>query len=190
MSAHRWNLVATLVYSVLALTACSDSDQSGFVAGVDIGQVCQDLEAARTPLERRVVEADLFDALEREADQIGDGEDSAGLVEVIGGLLEACPDEAAVLLGTDGTGSLTKQVSLERTCTPDEASGTVTNDSDQTLDIRVETQFYDADDVLLSSSQDSVRGLPAGQSGRWSNRYFGDERASRCVTRVTQAVPS
>jgi hypothetical protein len=191
VSSCRWSLLATLVCAVLVLTACAGGERPGLVAGLDVAQVCDDLESARTPLERRVVEADLFDAVEQEADEVyDDGEGAAGLVEVILELLETCPDEAAVLLGTDGPGSLASQVSIERTCASDEASGTVTNDSDQTLDIRVETQFFDEDDVLLSSSQDSVRGLRAGQSGRWSNRYFGDERVARCLSRVTSAVPS
>jgi hypothetical protein len=192
VSSSRWRLLATLTCAGLILAGCSDGDQPGLVAGIDIEQVCDDLESARTPLERRVVEADLFDALEQRADNVDDenSEDSAGVGEVIVELLETCPDEAAVMLGTDGPESLRNQVSLERTCTSEEASGTVTNESDQTLDIRVETQFYNADDVLLSSSQDSVRGLRAGQSGRWSNRYFGDENAARCLSRVTQAVPS
>jgi hypothetical protein len=191
VSSSRWRLLATLTCSGLILAGCSNSEPPGLIAGIDVEQVCNDLESARTPLERRVVEADLLDALEQAADSVDDenSEDSAGLGEVIVELLETCPDEAAVMLGTDGQG-FENQVSLERTCTTDEASGTVTNESDQTLDIRVETQFYNANDVLLSSSQDSVRGLRAGQSGRWSNRYFGDEDAARCLSRVTQAVPS
>jgi hypothetical protein len=186
------SLLAALMGAALILTGCSDGGQSGLVAGIDIEQVCEDLESARTPLARRVVEADLFDAIEKEADHVDDedGEGSVGLVEVVVELLETCPDEAAVLLGTDGPESFVSQVTLERTCTSEEASGTVTNESERTLDIRVETQFFDADDVLLSSSQDSVRGLQAGQSGRWSNRYFGDELAARCLSRVARAVPS
>ena len=192
MSSSRWSLLATLTCAGLILTGCSGGEQSGPVEGIEIAQVCEDLESARTPLARRVVEADLFDALEQEADQVADehGEGRAGLAEVIVGLLDTCPDEAAVMLGTDGPGSLASQVSLERTCTSKEASGTVTNGSDQTLDIRVETHFYDADDVQLSSSQDSVRRLGAGQSGRWSNRHFGDEPATRCLSRIAQTVPS
>jgi hypothetical protein len=86
------------------------------------------------------------------------------------------------MLGTHGHGSLASQVSLERTCTSEEASGTVTNESDQTLDIRVEAQFYAADDVLLSSSQDSDRGLRAG-------RAAGGRTATSATSELPGQVP-
>jgi hypothetical protein len=176
--------LAVLLLAAAVTVGCGDSGEK--VAGIDIAASCSQLADARTPLERRVVQADLFDAIEEASI---DTEDD-GIVEVVAGLLDECPEEAEALLGIGPSTTHASEIELERNCRPDEDSGTATNTSDITLSVTVETRFYSQEDVLLRTSRDKIRDLRAGETGRWSNRLLGDDKAARCLTTVAQATPS
>ncbi len=168
-----------LTTGVLA-TACAGSTDST-AAVLDTDRICAELARAATPIERRVIETDLIDATSGESE----------LRDVLLGLMERCPDEAAILLGDDRPERPELEVDIEVTgCGADEAEGLATNRSDTRADITIEVQFYGRDDVLLDTTAAYVRGLDAGATGRWDARTFGDDRAARCTAAIRNARPS
>lgn len=169
-----------LVVVVVAAMSCGSPDPQ-LVANIDIDRTCADLAAAATPIERRVIETDLVEATK---------ENGSVLVEVLGALMDTCPNEAAALLGSDVPTRPAIEVSLELDeCRAGETGGTLTNQSNDRADITIEVQFFDADQVLLGTANAYVRGLAGGATGRWDAHYFGDDSPVRCAASVVRAWP-
>ena len=72
-------------------------------------------------------------------------------------------------------------------CTPNEATGRVTNNSDMTVKLFIEVQFLDSSGIVIDDSNASVRGLRPGETGEWDAPYLGSRSYSNCRAQVTSA---
>lgn len=172
----RHGLVTRVGLCATLLLAACGGDGPALTAGVDVEATCAELRRATTPIERRVVESDLLDSI---------GEDDEQMLEVFAALLDRCPDEARNLLGLDDAplDGFAGSLEVDR-CRNGTAGGTVTNESDSMVDVRIEVQFEDANEVLLDTRTAWVRGLAPGATGRWESRYLGDDSVRVCRGRV------
>ena len=72
-------------------------------------------------------------------------------------------------------------------CTPDEATGRVTNNSDMTVKLFIEVQFLDSSGIVIDDSNASVRGLRPEETGEWDAPYLGSRSYSNWRAQVTSA---
>lgn len=83
------------------------------------------------------------------------------------------------------TVSLEAQIDLEvQACTNTMAFGYVTNNSAETVDVFVEAHFLDGNGDVIEDSNDWVRGLRAGERGRWEAPWLGKGIYRECRANV------
>ena len=73
------------------------------------------------------------------------------------------------------------------TCYSDKAVGSVTNNSNVTVEVFVEVQFLDDKGTVIDDGIDSVSGLRPGETGKWEAPYLGDSSYATCRADVTSA---
>lgn len=100
-------------------------------------------------------------------------------------MADGCQDLTAELLGgtVSGPSAADARLVLDQ-CSSDGADGTIENEGDEAITVRVRVRFTDPDDVLLDSSTDVVDDLRPGEVGEWSVRFFGEDRVARCDSRI------
>lgn len=142
-------------------------------------ETCEDLEGAIVLTAGAIVQRAIDDAEELgfTGPELGDE------------MREVCPDIMAALEGIgeeqERRDALPSQIDLElRSCSSDGANGTVTNNSDVTVNVSIDVQFTDDSGTLVESGFDSVRGLRPGQTGQWDAAFFGDDY-NRCSADIS-----
>lgn len=167
-----------LLAAALLVGACASSEtpEAGLAQ-----RTCEELETARTSLDRRVAETDLLAAVE--------DDDDTDLLEVITELSERCPEQAAQLLGGNADGA-DHDVSLEiQDCSRRETTGTVTNRGPDRVVVRIGVRVVDSDDVLLDTASTVVSELEADQTGRWRVGHNASGSGITCRARVERVTP-
>lgn len=160
----------------LSLVACGRGDTTP-TAETIAASACDELAEAGTPIERRLLEQELMDQVEQL--------DNVELPAVVGAMADRCHDLTAELRGGNATGPSAGDARLVLDqCSSDGADGTVENEGDDTITVRVRVRFTDSDDALLDSSIDVVDDLRPGEVGEWSVRHFGDDHVARCDSRT------
>lgn len=163
--------------------ACS-SGGSETVAGIDIEETCAQFEAAGSPIERRVIETDLFEQLE---DEPADDE-MPPLLAVLAGMREHCPEVVDSILGT-ADAELVAGVDVDlASCGSKEVAGTVTNGNDETVTVRLLVRLTDSSDVLIDTSTTTVSGLEPGQTGKWD--VYVSDSYDRCRVLIDKVTAS
>jgi len=171
-------IAAAGLAAVLVVGCGRGADASAALAD----DICSQLQEASTPLERRVAQQELMETMEADA-----GEGKASFVEVLTAMGERCPTESAQLLGA-GAQDHDVRLTVEG-CRDNKASGTVTNEGDTTVTVRVGVRIVDGDDTLLDTSSTLVDGLEPGQKGRWEAYHSVDDAGFTCKGEVEQVTP-
>lgn len=132
--------------------------------------LCGALEEGQ-PIQHRAAITDAIDTLEEE------GLDGAAFYDAV---TERCEDAFLAASGLDPEDDLdpeelSRNVDFElESCGSRSATGTITNNSRNSVRVTVEVRFTDEDEVLLHTGTDSVQGVRPSETARWEVGFFGD----------------
>jgi hypothetical protein len=177
MASRPWAAIGAFAVFV---AGCGERPDPAVAAAADI---CEQLDAANTPLERRVAQEDLL----ARSGAGGSESTEPTIIDVLTAMNERCPSEAAGLLGI-GEGDHDVRMTVDQ-CDDNETSGTVTNDGDETVTVRIGVRIVDEDDTLLDTSSALVDGLEPGQKGRWEAYHSVDDAGFTCKGEIEQVTP-
>jgi hypothetical protein len=78
-------------------------------------------------------------------------------------------------------------VEVER-CDPEEAVGTVTNNSDEALDMFINVTFRDADGVQVGNRIATARNVGPGESASWDAQFRGIRGYETCQAEISSVL--
>lgn len=175
--------IASIIALALVASTCSSSD----AALTELAQdTCDELEGAIV-----LQVGGIISGAVREAEELGyEGPDLGDKMR------EECPGLMAAVEGIgdeqEARDNLPNEMRVvTETCSSDGASGTVTNNSDLTVDIWIGVNYLDSQGVIIDDGLDSVDRVRPGETARWEDERFSSlSGLANCRAEVSSVFES
>ena len=181
---RRWLWVAAVIVIALGVAGVVAVSRGGDELTPVAENACEELEGAIVLQVGGILNRAINDAADAgySGPELGDK------------MREICP---LTMLAVDNIGeeqeardALPGQVDLDLyRCGSEDVTGSVTNNSDQRVDIFIEVTFENSNGVQIGDSNASVSGLRPGQKGEW-DAYVFDDSYDTCRARISSVFPS